>query len=96
MLCVVCLQYGDGLYCERVFLLLCDSRLYVADAGLSQDVTDSGLRALASAGCGAQLSSLILAGGWHCGDGLLLQVRVTALVRFPTLCCGCRFESGCD
>ena len=31
-------------------------------AGLSQEVTDSGLQALASAGCGGQLTSLTLYG----------------------------------
>ena len=32
------------------------------DAGLKIGVTDSGLQVLASAGCGAQLTSLTLAG----------------------------------
>ena len=34
----------------------------VVDADLYQGVTDSGLQALASAGCGAQLASLTLSG----------------------------------
>ena len=38
----------------------CDSRVNMVDAGLKKGVTDTGLRALASAGCGAQLTSLFL------------------------------------
>ena len=40
------------------------------DAGLREGVTDSGLQALASAGCGAQLTSLTL-------DGELLFVLMS-------------------
>ena len=36
------------------------------DAGLKEGVTDSGFQALASAGCGAQLTSLTLWGEWNC------------------------------
>ena len=39
-----------------------DCFLVVLDAGLGQGVTDSGLCALACAGCGAQLTSLTLTG----------------------------------
>ena len=43
-----------------MFLLSCDSRLDVVDAGLKEGVTDCGLNALASAGCGVQLTYLRL------------------------------------
>ena len=36
------------------------------DVGLEEGVTDSGLQSLASAGCGAQLTSLTLVGEWYC------------------------------
>ena len=53
------------LYCKCLFLLLqCDSFLAIVDAGLKKGVTDCGLSALASAGCGAQLTSLNLECEW--------------------------------
>ena len=47
------------LCCECVFFW-CVSWLDVVGAGLSPEVTDTGLLALALAGCGAQLTSLSL------------------------------------
>ena len=47
-------------------------------AGLSQGVTDSGLSALAAAGCGAQLTSLTLSCEW-CPGIVDLCVGVVAL-----------------
>ena len=38
--------------------------MYVVGAGLEARVTDFGLSALASAGCGTQLTSLTLSGAW--------------------------------
>ena len=37
---------------------------FAASAGLHAGVTDTGLNALASAGCGTKLTSLTLEGGW--------------------------------
>ena len=42
--------------------LFCDSFVKILDAGLEDGVTDAGLSALASAGCGALLTSLTLSG----------------------------------
>lgn len=45
---------------------MCSSGLVVC-AGLADSVTDKGLRALAGAGCGAQLTSLALHSECDCG-----------------------------
>ena len=45
-----------------VFPPWCDSTVGVVDAGLEDGVTDRGLSALASAGCGAKLTTLTLWG----------------------------------
>ena len=47
---------------EFILQLWSDFCLDVVNADLREGVTDSGLRALASSGCGARLTSLILKG----------------------------------
>ena len=56
-----------------------------ADADLKEGVTDSGLRALAAAGCGIQLTSLSL-------DGELLSVPNFLVC---SLCVVCHYTSDC-
>ena len=45
-----------------VIVIYCEFCVDAVSAGLRKGVTDSGIGALASAGCGAQLTSLTLKG----------------------------------
>ena len=58
-----------------MFLFLCEPWLGSVEAGLKEGVTDSGLRALVSAGCGVQLTSLTLRGECFLCDDCLWEER---------------------
>ena len=87
---------------EYTFLLLCNSFLDVVDAGLGKGVSDSGLSALALAGCGTHLTVLSLEGDrCSCFVGCSLHICVVHACFFSgvipnSMYCGRRFEGRSD